>query len=279
VNNPGESCRAPGGSHPNSSVTDFRRAQTKTVLLVSVVLFVLALFSGRDLFAQGFSERIYASYVKGEMDDWRRAITEMEALWNITGSEDLLYDLIVAEYGYIAYAIGVDRKKEARAMVKKTGERLELLLEASPDMARAHALLGAVYGFKVGLNPYKAPVLGLKSFEANARAFELDPEDPQVWVEKGHIEFFKPTIFGSNSAEAAEIYQHAVELFERNPEALEHNWLYLNALRSLADAYIASEQYRKADASFKKILRIEPQMKWIREKEYPRFLKKYGDRL
>lgn len=275
---PGKARCNGGSKYPPGKRT--RSGRMRHVFQVAMfILFLYTFFVPREVTAQGFEERIYAAYVAGEMEDWRRVMTEMEALWGVTDSDDLLYDLIVAEYGYIAYAIGTDRKKEARSLVRKTGDRLERLLEAHPDMARAHALMGAVYGFKVGLDPYKAPVLGLKSFEANARAFELDPRDPQVLVEKGHIEFFKPAIFGSDSKEAARIYRQAVELYEQDPESLKFNWLYLNALRSLADAYIASEQYREADATFKKILRAEPRLEWIRDKEYPRFLEKYGDRL
>lgn len=254
-------------------------ARRKVFLISAIFLFLFIFGIPRSLSAQGFEERIYEAYVAGEMEEWRRVMTEMEAVWELTGSDDLLYDLIVAEYGYIAYAIGTDMKKEARVLVRKTGDRVELLLKAHPDMARAHALLGSIYGYKIGLDPYKAPVLGLKSFDANARAMELDPTDPQVLVEKGHIEFFKPAIFGSDSEEAARIYSQAVGMFEKNPEELKYSWLYLNALRSLADAYIASGQYREADATFKKILRVEPRLEWIRDKEYPRFLKKYGDQL
>lgn len=254
-------------------------AKQNVLMVPLILLFLLTLFFPMSLSAQGFAERIYAAYVAGEMEDWRQVMTEMETLWEVTDSDDLLYDLIVAEYGYIAYAIGVDKKKEARVLVRKTEDRLQLLLEAHPEMARAHALLGAIYGFKIGLDPYKAPVLGLKSFDANARAMELDPGDPQVLVEKGHIEFFKPAIFGGSSEEAARIYGQAVALYEQNPEELEYSWLYLNAMRSLADAYVASEQYRKADAVFRKILRVEPRLEWIRDKEYPRFLEKYGDQL
>lgn len=270
----------PVGAAGNAAISSPGQGTRKQLILLSGILLLLfSLFVPRTLSAQGFAQRIYAAYVAGEMEDWRQVMTEMESLWELTNSDDLLYDLIVAEYGYIAYAIGVDRKKEARVLVRKTEDRLELLLEAHPEMATAHAFMGAIYGFKIGLDPYKAPVLGLKSFDANERALELDPLDPQVLVEKGHIEFFKPAIFGSSSEEAARIYQQAVGRFEQDTEGLKYSWLYLNALRSLADAYIASEQYQKADTTFKKILRVEPRLAWIRDKEYPRFLEKYGDRL
>ncbi len=94
-------------------------------------------------------------------------------------------------------------------------------------------------------------------------------------MEKGNIEFYKPAIFGSSSVEAAKIYRKSVELYEADREGLRHNWLYLNTLRSLADACIASEMYREANEVYLKMLRVEPRLKWMKEKVYPEFLKRY----
>ena len=229
--------------------------------------------------AQGFEERIYEAYISGEMGDWRRVMEEMEQVYATTGSHELLSDLVVAQYGYIAWLISQEKDKEARDYVKQAEEYLEIILARSPGNARAHAMLGAIYGYKIGLNAYKAVVFGKKSFSENNLAFELDPADPQVWMEKGNIEFYKPAIFGSSSTEAAKIYEKSVKLYEADNQGLKHNWLYLNTLRSLADAYIASEMYRKADGVYQKMLRVEPRLKWMREEVYPAFLKKYQGKI
>ncbi len=97
--------------------------------------------------AQGFDERIYEAYISGEMGDWHRAMEEMEQVWESTGNHELLYDLLVAQYGYIAWLISQKQEKEAREYVKQAEEYLEIILERSRGNARAHALLGAVYGY------------------------------------------------------------------------------------------------------------------------------------
>jgi tetratricopeptide (TPR) repeat protein len=242
-------------------------------LLLYIVLFTW--IADCTVVAQGFDERIYEAYISGEMGDWHRAMGEMEQMWESTGSHELLYDLVVAQYGYIAWMISQERDKEAREYVKQAEEYLEIILARSPGNARAHALLGAIYGYKIGLNAYKAVVFGKRSFSENNLALELDPGDPQVWMEKGNIEFYKPAIFGSSSVEAARIYRKSVELFEADREGLKYNWLYLNTLRSLADAYIASEMYHEAKEVYLKMLRVEPRLKWMKEKVYPEFLKQY----
>ncbi len=241
--------------------------------MLTIVMFTL--IADFVVGAQGFDERIYEAYITGEMGDWHRAMGAMEQVWESTGSYEMLYDLVVAQYGYIAWLISQEQDKEAREYVKRTEEYLEIILERSPGNARAHALLGAIYGYKIGLSAYKAVVYGRRSFSENNLAHELDSRDPQVWMEKGNIELYKPVIFGSSSVEAARIYRKSVELYESDPEGLENNWLYLNTLRSLADAYIASEMYREANTVYLKMLRVEPRLKWLREKVYPEFLKRY----
>ena len=243
------------------------------------IILLMVVTSRLSLDAQGFEERIYNSYITGDMSAWKNTMQEMESNWQATGSNELLYDLVVAEYGYFGYLFKEDDKKSARQLLKKSEEHLNILLDAQPGNAAGYAFLGAVYGNMVRLDAYKAPVLGLRSFEANERAFELDPDDPQVWVEKGNIEFFKPNFLGSDSREAAKLYLRAVELYERDPENLENNWLYLNSLRSLIEAYIDSDQLFKAEATFQKLLRAEPGLTWVRDNDYPRFLRKYEDLL
>jgi len=224
---------------------------------------------------QSLNERIYHAYIAGKMDDWFHVMSEMKSIWEITGSDEMLYDLIVAEYGYIAYSIGNGHDKEARKFLRQVEDHLDIYLDKYPENARAHALQGAIYGFKVGLDPYKAVVFGHRSFSENKLAQELDPDDPQVLMEKGNIEFYKPDIFNPSSEEAARIYREALKQYENTPGGVDHNWLYLNTLRSLAKAYIASGAYQQADETYRKMLQVEPELSWIRDKHYPAFRKKY----
>lgn len=252
-----------------------KEGRSNSVNMVKNILILL--FTGwLPLLSQGFEARIYEAYVEGDMDRWLQVMNGMEDLWETTGSDKLLYELVVARYGYIAYLISEDRKKEARDQVKQAESELERLLEKYPDMARAHAFLGAIYGYKVGLDPYKAVVYGRRAFSENNVAFALDPDDPQVWMEKGNIELYKPAVFGSNSLEAARIYRKAIELYEKDTIDLEYNWMYINTMRSLTDAYIEAGEYTRANEVFLKIMRVEPRLKWMREEVYPAFRSKYG---
>lgn len=224
---------------------------------------------------QDLEQQIYEAFITGEMDLWEDAINQLQTTWEQTGNHGVLYDLVVAQYGYIAFLIADKEKKEARVYVKRAEANLERLLEYRDNWARAHALLGAIYGFKVGLDPYKAVVFGKRSFDENNRAFELAPNDPQVWMEKANIELYKPSIFGSNAPEAVKMYAKAVSLYETSGES-DKNWLYLNTLSGLATAQIEAGQLNKANETYRKLLRAEPEFKWIRDEIYPAFRKKHG---
>jgi len=248
-------------------------------MVKSIITFITAgllLLSSLHVHAQKFNEEIYTAYISGKMDQWEKTMVQMKSVYDQTGSREMLYDLVVAQYGYIAYLISVERNKEAREYVKEAEENIEVLLKQNKNTAKLHALLGAVYGFKVKLNPLQAVVYGKRAFDENNLAQELAPEDPQVLVEKGNFVFYKPAIFGPDPLEASKIYQKAIDNFEKDREKLKDNWLYLNAMISMANACIESEQLDKANQTYLKLLKHEPDFKWIRDKVYPDFKKKYG---
>ncbi len=248
----------------------------RKILILYLLLFFPVIL---NISAQDYQERIYESYIKGDMDAWYQTILEMEKGVEITSSMKLQYDLVVARYGYIAYLISARENKAARNQISTAEDELQKLLLQSPGDARYHALLGAVYGFTVKTDPYKAAVFGRRALRANDRAFELAPGNPKVWMEKGNIEMFKPAVFGSDPSVAAQFYEKAVSLFEEDPNSYSFNWLYLNTLRNLADAYIAAYQLKKADETFKKMLSAEPNLRWVRDREYPMFREKYAQQL
>jgi len=186
-----------------------------------------------------------------------------------------LLDLTIAQYGYIAYCMSVDQKKKAKEYVLKAEVNAKKMLEHDSKWARVHALLGAIYGFKAGQAPYKAPVLGIRAMKEVNKAFVLDPKDPHIWMEKGNIDLYKPAIFGGNKHDAIRYYLKAIELFENDSDKIGESWLYLNTLSGLATAYVRTEQIKKADQTYQKIIDLEPDFTWIREDVYPEFRKKY----
>ncbi len=238
------------------------------------ILFYLLLFLG-FVAVQAQDIDFYEAYVSNRMDLWKYHMDRMEKEYERDQSYDVLLDLTVAQYGYIAYCMSMDQKKKAKEYVLKAEVNAKKMLKHDSEWARVHALLGAIYGFKAGQAPYKAPVLGIRAMREVNKAFNLDQKDPHIWMEKGNVDLYKPAIFGGNKHDAILYFLKAIELFEKDSESIRSNWLYLNTLSGLAIAYVRTEQIKKADQTYQKIIAREPDFKWISEDVYPSFRAKY----
>ena len=225
--------------------------------------------------AQEYRPAIYRAYLHEEMDSWKSVMKRMESQLSVSSDQTLLYDLLEAEYGYTAWLISVKRKKEAKEQLKKADGYMTRLTALGLDNARVYSLKGAFYGFRIMLEPHKAPSLGRSALEANEKAMKLDPEEPQVWLEKANMDYYRPAIFGGSKKKAVPMYEKAVELFESLPGRTQENWVYMNCLAGLGIAYEETGKSAEAGRVYRKILAMEPSFKWVKEELYPRFREKH----
>jgi tetratricopeptide (TPR) repeat protein len=200
----------------------------------------------------------------------------MEQQMENSNDLSLMYELTEAQYGYIGYCLSMKRKKEAEAILEKAERQVERLLAVQGDNPRVYSLQGAFYGFRIQLQPVRAPYYGRKSEEANRKALELGPEEPQAWMERGNIAYYKPAIFGGSKDEAVPYYEKAVRLFESTPGRTTQNWVYLNCMAGLAMAYEETGEPEKAGNVYRKLLRLEPGFNWVRDDLYPRYLENHS---
>lgn len=225
--------------------------------------------------AQDYQSQIYRFYLEGKMDQWKNVMDQMNSEYEKTANMELLYELTEAQYGYIAWCLSVKQKKEAAHLLNLADERIEALLKWQKNNARVYSLKGALYGFRIQLKPLKAPSYGKKSVEANDKAIQLGPGEPQAWMEKANIAYYKPKAFGGSKREAVLLYEKAVNLYEAIPERTVQNWLYMNCLMGLGLAYENTDQIEEAGKVYEKVIQMEPSFKWAAEEVYPRFKEKH----
>ncbi len=247
---------------------DFISIYSKSIIYLFAVVFML----NQSVFAQGsFKKDIYDSFLEGRMDKWGETITaydigpdDYKEIWS-------LYHVTLAQYGYIAYNLGLEEKDKAEKMLEKAEENVDYMLNKYPSWSEVHALKGALFGFRIALNPMKSVYLGRKSLNSIKKALELDEDDPAGWVESGNAWYYMPDMFGGSPEKALGKYTKAVELFEANQQKLKYNWLYLNTLTLVAKCYEDMEEYDMADLTYQKILLIEPDFSWVKDELYPKF--------
>jgi tetratricopeptide (TPR) repeat protein len=254
---------------------EFHRILIRTTWVRRVIFWAVLLLPAWTG-ALGSRSDIYRAYVSNRMDLWEKAMNRMEDQYRASGDLQLLYNLTEAQYGYIPYCISMDRKKEARELLSKAEANIELLEKEFPENPRVFSLKGALNGYAVLLEPLKAPVFGRRSMNANEKAMRLDPNEPQVWMERANMEFYKPAILGGSVSQAVPLYEQAVRLFEASPYQVRENWLYLNCLANLGLAYEKNGQVVQAGEVYRKLLRLEPSFTRVRDDLYPGFREKHA---
>lgn len=265
---------------------DYRRFLTRWVRIVMTGLLILQISGGNVLRAEqpaennsggsDFSCRFYQAYISGDMSPWPGWIDELEREYARNPEPSVLYDILIAHYGYVAWLIGAERHDRADAYLEQARDHLDELEHYARYQSYTESLRGAFLAYEIGMNRSKAVWLGPRSMKHINRAVELDAQNPIAWMEKGNAEYHMPRIFGGSYVKAAEYYRKAIGLFESNGSDLQCNWRYLNALAWLAQSYDKAGEEQKAQSTYQKILEIEPGFEWVKDELYPDFRADHG---
>ena len=190
-----------------------------------------------------------------------------------TNSFDEQLELVSYYYGYTAWLIGAEKYDVAEDYIDKLEEIIDELLDKSPGNATLNAYKGAYIAFTIGISNYKAIYLGRKSMKYINKSIELDPDNIQGNIEKGNSMYYRPSIFGGDKAAAIKYYIRAVESFEKQGLVV-NNWMYINTMTALGQAYEATGQIQLAKLCYEKIMRIFPNFMWVEDELYPDLLKR-----
>ena len=215
---------------------------------------------------------VYKAYISDNMTLWKNTIDEMHLQKN--KSDDFILELINYQYGYVAWCIGNDKDDLAEKYLELAEKNLSIIEKKLHKLHLVNAYKSAFYGFIIGLNIFQAPFIGPKSVDCAKLAIKLDKNDPYGYIQYANSEFYMPEAFGGSKKIALEYYKKAESLMEINKNGLENDWNYLSLLTIIAKAYTELENYAAAKMVYEKILRIEPQFKWVKNELYPEIVKK-----
>lgn len=213
---------------------------------------------------------IYRAYVGGNMNHWKRIIDSMERIPQ--KSNAIRLELINYQYGYIGWCLGQKKKTVAEAYLATAEANLSVLEKQHYCMSDLSAYKAAFLGYKIGLAPYKAPILGAQSMEKAQTALKLDPNSALAYNQLAHIQFYMPVLFGGSKEKAIEYYWKGIKLMEKEADD-QQNWNYLNMLVSLIKVYQKEEKYKDAIIVARKTLRSAPEFEWVKNKLLPELKK------
>ena len=147
------------------------------------------------------------------MPAWKGIIDQMQS--QREKSNELRFELLNYQYGYIAWCIGNNKKDEASDYLKLAEDNLQRLESEKFNLSRISGYKAAFYGFHIGLNIFSAPFIGPKSVASAKLAISLDPDDFFGYIQTGNVQFHAPALFGGSKQEALTNYLKAKVLMEK----------------------------------------------------------------
>lgn len=163
-----------------------------------------------------------------DIEDAARAL-DLSSLQQLSHSPEA-YDSALANYRLaISHNVKGDNEAANNAL-DKAMTTMESLSDAEPDNAEAWALLGHIYGTKIGFNPLKGMLYGPKAGRCIAKAKELAPNNPRVNLISGVSDYFSPAIFGGSKTTAIKSLNVAINQYSTDDNSGYH-W-------GLAEAYV-----------------------------------------
>ncbi len=241
--------------------------EKKKYLFVIVLCLIINVMVG-----QNNQNIIYKAYIKGNMEIWKNVIES----FNPSSNHDIM-DLINYQYGYIAFCIDLGKTTEAENYIKMTEKLLGQLEVNKYQLSNVYAYKAALVGFKIGLSPLKAPFIGKKSVAYANKALDEDNKNYFGYIQKGHIAFYTPEMFGGSKTDAINYYIKGLMLIEQNVHSLKDNWNYLNVIVTIILAYEELGQYKMAAQYCLKALTVEPDFDWVKNEIYPKILKQINN--
>lgn len=160
---------------------------------------------------------------------------------------------------------------ERDALADEAESMLAANLAGNEADVEAQALLGAVYGMKIGSSTWRGMTLGRRAGRALDAARAIDERNPRFLLLRGLDIYHRPAMFGGGLERAERWFRAAVGFFAAQPsDPPWPNWGRLDAhawlgrtLARLGDVDAAREQYAK-------VLEAEPDHAFVRDFLLPR---------
>ena len=229
------------------------------------VLIVLLCFLGVATQAQTLNDfrcALKKSYIIGNLDDWPQRIENMEK--HSDGSFGWAFEVLEARYGLIGYYLGKGERDQAHEYLDDSQNILDSLLNRYPNSSKLNSVQAGFYGFHIALSMIKAPVLLPKMKRSLAKAFELNPNEPRAWLEKGNLAYNRPAAFGGDKQEAIKSYQKALELFQHEKN-YSCNWMIIMVRALIVKAYYQTDQQGAYQTARNKLEEKYGKMNWIND--------------
>lgn len=225
-------------------------------LIVSISLFTISTLISATTMSQSVNDLMYQAYITQKKELWKKSVELATVEFKQKPTDAHAHvSLGVAHYGLLLSTMSTEDKDLFDEYVSATKDRLKEIIELPSTAAEGKGLLSAVLGLQMAYSPMKGMLLGGKSSNLAAEARELAPTSPLAWRFYGINKFYTPSTFGGDIKEAIVALEKSIALFEST--TISNNWLYLDTLALLGQAYTKAGEKAKAIATFEKAIAAE----------------------
>jgi hypothetical protein len=207
-------------------------------------------------------ETLVTALNTSNQDGLKDAKSRFEALRGKT-NHDWLVDYYIAYTNYRLAIIAQWTTRNPEEVNKYTDEAVLGLKESikkNAEFSDAHALLAAVYGQKLGIDPSLGATLAYEAQVAIERARELSPKSPKAAVIAATFTYYTPEEYGGSKSWGIDQMKEAVELFKvedtSDPTLL--YWGREEALCMLGSMCLENGRLEEAKASVEQALATLP---------------------
>jgi tetratricopeptide (TPR) repeat protein len=235
--------------------------------LKGFLAFVLTVFF-MPVVAQSTQQKIYECYVFNDIATWKQVVDSLQQVKSLTDTQNEA--LLNYEYGYVAWCLSkkVNNKTEAEKYLNKAYLHLETLPKTSNYEATVLAYHAAFVAYEIVLSPIKAPFIGSKSIKYAKKALSLDSLNYFAHIQMGNIYYYMPPLLGGSTPKAIKHYTQAKQLMQQQ-HIHQQNWLYMNLLLTIADAYKKEKDWKMVKSCYEEALQMQPNYPYIIENLYP----------
>jgi tetratricopeptide (TPR) repeat protein len=226
-------------------------------LIIPISLFIISTLISATTMSQPVNDLMYQAYITQKKELWKKSVELATVEFKQKPTDAHAHvSLGVAHYGLLLSTMSTEDKDLFDEYVSATKDRLKEIIDRPSTAAEGKGLLSAVLGLQMAYSPMKGMLLGGKSSNLAADAKELAPTSPLAWRFYGINKFYTPSSFGGDIKEAIVALEKSIALFEST--SISKNWLYLDTLALLGQAYTKAGKKAKAIATFEKAIAAEP---------------------
>lgn len=175
------------------------------------------------------------------------------------------YYIALVDYRLTSFYFSKNDKNQAKKFIDDGIDHLSAGLEEKKDFADAHNLLSALYGNKIGINPFLSMTLGPKSGKEMQQALSLAPGNPRNYLVSGWSAFYTPKMFGGGKDKAEKHFNQAIACFDsfQVTDPTLPDWGHEEAYAWLGIVQAEKNDLDAAKKSYEMALQINPDYGYV----------------